>query len=141
MISMQLQGMEALHAQLLELDAQLAVKALAQAARKAFKPVLDQAKSMCPRDSGALADSLKISVTKPKSGDAVVVVGIKIGKTGLGKPGELPPSRRWHFVELGTAKMQAHPFLRPALDGQASNVLGLLKDELQNSIAKALRKK
>jgi hypothetical protein len=42
------------------------VKALAQACRKAFKPVLAAAKAFAPRDSGALTDSIKLTVKKPR---------------------------------------------------------------------------
>lgn len=139
MISFEVKGLSALEQQLTELGTELAVKTLAKAARRAFKPVLDTALSMVPRDSGALANSLKLTTSKPKEG-AVVVVGISIGRAD-GKRGELPPARRWHFVELGTAKMQAHPFLRPALDTNANAVLEGLKEELRKAIEQAIRKR
>jgi HK97 gp10 family phage protein len=70
------------------------------------------------------------------------VVGLYIGDAGgAGNPGELPPARRWHFIEFGTADLAAHPYLRPALDANADAVLTLLRTELQASIDRALRKK
>lgn len=149
LVEFKLTGLSDLQAQLEDLGTELGVKALAQAARKAFQPVLDAAKAMAPAYSGALRASLKLKVAKPKGADdTVVVVGIKIsggpkdssGGALLGKE-ELPPARRWHFIELGTAKMAAHPFLRPALDANASAVLDLLKVEIANSIEKALKKR
>jgi len=148
LVGFKLSGMEDLQSQLLELGAETGVKALAAAARKAFAPVLAAAQSMVPAYSGALRASLKLAVKKPKSGgDTVVMVGLRIsgakdsaGGALLGKD-ELPPERRWHFVEFGTAKMAAHPFLRPALDQNAGAVLDSLKVELQKSIAKALKKR
>jgi HK97 gp10 family phage protein len=134
MIDIKLQGLDGLHAQLVEIGGNLAIKTLAKAARKAFKPVLEAAKRMAPRDSGALADSLRISVVKKGDG---VAVGIVIGKA-VGKPGELPPKRRWHWIEFGTAKQQPHPFLRPALAANASAVLDALAIELRAGIQDAL---
>lgn len=139
--SMKLGGLSALQAQLVDLGAELGQKALAQAARKAFKPVLETAKRLVPRDTGDLAEAIKLSVKKPGSGDAVVVVGLRIGRGKISAPGKLPPSARWHFIELGTVKLAAHPFLRPALDGNATAVLEQLKVELVKSIEKVRRKR
>lgn len=171
MISMQLQGMEGLQAQLVELGAELGAKTLAAAARRAMKPVLDTARSLVPVLSGDLRDALRLTVVKPDAGDAVVAVGITIssqsarGKAikaavkkavggeaaakGLkvtrvsvsgGGLNELPPSKRWWFIELGTVKLAAHPFLRPALDQNVDVVLSALKEELAQGIERAVKK-
>jgi HK97 gp10 family phage protein len=141
LVEFSVSGLDTLQAQLLDLGAELAVKTLAQAARKAFKPVLDAAKENVPIWSGALRDSIKLTVKKPSEGDAVVVVGLYIGKDAGYDTGELPPERRWHFIELGTSKYPAHPYLRPALDGNASNVLDALKTEIAAAIERAVRRK
>jgi HK97 gp10 family phage protein len=141
MVEFKLTGLSDLEARLLDLGAELGQKTLAQAARKAFRPVLDAAKELAPIWSGALRDSIKLTVKKPKDGDAVVVAGLYIGEAAGYDTGELPPARRWHFIELGTAHAAAHPFLRPALDGQASTVLDLLKTELTAAIGRAVKKK
>jgi HK97 gp10 family phage protein len=152
-VSVQVHGLRNLLDQLTRLQAQLAAKALAKAGRAAFKPVLDAAKAMVPKDSGDLADSLKISVVKPTSENGVLKVGIKIGVGRKGKQAKLaaaafgesqskalPPARRWHFIELGTSKMAAHPYLRPALHANEPLVLELLKGELQKQILAAVNK-
>jgi HK97 gp10 family phage protein len=155
LVEFKVAGDSQLQAQLVDLGAELGAKALAQAVRQAFKPVLETAKEMVPVDSGDLRDALRLSVKKPNSGDTVVVVGLRIGggaklkgiaaiaqKYASHFGGErLPPARRWHWVELGTANMAAHPYLRPALDQNAGKVLELLKSELVKSIEKALKKK
>lgn len=139
-MSVTVEGLKDLQQQLLDLGAEIGQKVLAAAARKAMVPVLNDAKALCPKDSGALADSITLTATKPKEGDAVAVAGLKIGSSDLTAKGELPPARRWHFVELGTSKMAAHPFLRPALDRQASTVLDVLKVELQAGIQRAIKR-
>lgn len=140
-MTIQVHGLKELQKQLKKLGNKDGRQALARACRKAFKPVLDTAKALAPRHRGILADSLKISVLQPKGQDAAVVVGIKIGAPkGIGTK-ELPPARRWHFVELGTVKMSAHPFLRPALDQNADRVVELLKAEIRNSIDRTMKKR
>lgn len=140
-VEFKVDSMADLEAQLLELGAELGVKALAQAMRKAFMPVLEAAKANVPIWSGQLRDNIRLTVKKPSEGDAVVVVGLYIGNEQSYDTGELPPDRRWHFIEFGTAHMAAHPYLRPALDANAGAVLDALKSELETSIARALRKK
>jgi len=153
MLTLKLEGLDKLQAQLVELGVQLGVKTLAKAARKAFLPVLTDARSLVPVDSGALRDALKVSVKKPKGGEAVVVVGILVGAGraaqarvaaaafGEAQSKALPPARRWHFIELGTSHTAAHPFLRPALDRNASVVLAALKEEIAKGIEQAIRRK
>ena len=151
-MSLTIRGIGELNAKLTALGSELAAKALAQAARKAFKPVLDDAKRLVPRDTGALADSLLLAVVRKN--DDTLAVGIKIGRGrgskqariaaaafGEAQDDGLPPARRWHFIELGTSRTPAHPYLRPALDANAAEVIELLKKELRVSIEKALAKR
>lgn len=135
-----LEGVAALEAQLNELGVEVALKSLARVARKAFLPVLDAARALAPIESGELRDAVKVSVVKPSGGESVVVVGLKIGRGSTPGDGGAPAARRWHFTELGTAFMSAHPFLRPALDQNAERVLGLLKEGLVAEIQRVLRK-
>lgn len=138
-IVMKVKGLAELTAQLDDLGAELAAKALAQAARRAFKPVLESAQQLVPVRSGELMRGIRLAVKKPSTGDTIVRVGLRISK-GKGVGG-MPPARRWHFVEFGTSHQAAHPFLRPALDRSAGRVLELLKVELAKSIEKALKKR
>lgn len=137
-VSINVTGLDVLNAQLLALKAEVAAKALQTAARKAFQPVLWAARGLVPVDSGALRDSMKIAVSKADEGDMIVSVGITIGKKQGGKTGELAPSTRWHFIELGTAKMPAQPYLRPALDENAAAVVEIFKEELAKQIERAI---
>lgn len=140
LVSVQLLGLQALQQQLLDLGAAAGIKALAQAARVAFKPVLEAAMANCPQHSGALRASLRLAVVKKGGDDLAVAVGIVIvgGFPGLN---ELPPARRWHWIELGTARVAGHAFLRPALDANAQRVLDQLKVEIQRSIDKVLSRR
>lgn len=136
-----LEGTEPLQDQLEALGAEVAQKALAKVARAAFEVVLETARSLAPIESGELRDSIKISVVRPGGGDSVVVVGLKIGQGPNPGDGGDPAARRWHFIELGTAFMAAHPFLRPALDQNAARVVQLLEEGLAAEIDRVLRKR
>lgn len=129
-------------------------KFLRAAARKAFAPVVEKAKSLVPVDSGALRESLRLSFEKGAKGtDAVVIVGLRVaGGTsgqkqaamaaaafGESQSKQLPPARRWHFIELGTARIPAKSFARRALDEDASAVLATLGQELNVMIRRATK--
>lgn len=143
MIELKLQGLEGLKAQLEELKAEAAAKALRRAARVAFAPVLATAKALVPVDTGLTRDHITIVTQKGGDRDTVVRVGLKIrafkGAAKLGRK-TASPHWRWRFIELGTVKMAAHPFLRPALDQNAQHVLDLLRDELVKGIARAVKR-
>jgi HK97 gp10 family phage protein len=154
-MALKVSGLEGLKEQLEVLEAELTQKALATALRNQFKPVVEMAKRLVPKDTGALAASLSLTVVKPSSGATVVAVGLRVNDKaapikqarvaaaafGEGQSSALPPSRRWHFVELGTIKMPARPFARPALDSNAQGMLDGLKGELVKAIQAAVARK
>lgn len=164
---MKLQGMKELQAQLIELKGAMgARKTLARAGRKAIAPVLERAKANAPYDDSPdhegphLRDSLQITMKKPKSGDTVVTVGIRVArlkgsinegkKLGrkvfrhLAKNAQrkvLRQSAHWrfHFVELGTSKDPARPFVRPAFDALVSQMTETIKAELAKDIERTVK--
>lgn len=141
-VSLNVTGLDAINAQLTELGVELGAKVLATAARKAFKPVFDAAQRLVPKDTGALRDAIRLTVTKPASGDLVVAVGLVVAgpKKGQKSPKGVGPGIYWRFVELGTVKLAPHPFFRPALNANAEKVIELLKAECVKGIERALKK-
>lgn len=147
-------GLESVMAQLRSVGVELGAQALAGAARASFKRVQDTAKELVPKDSGDLAEAIAIRVVKPKAGANVVSVGLVVlAKTGRGKQatvaaaafGEaqskrLPPARRWHFIELGTSHSAPKPYMRPALDRNASAVVDDLAGQLRKKLDVAIKK-
>jgi HK97 gp10 family phage protein len=144
-VTVSVRGLRDLQAQLTELGAEVAQKTLAKAARKAFLPVLEAAVAKVPVDTGLTRDNIKIMVSKPRQGDSVVVVGLRIAKAPPRQRADgsvaSSPDWRWHFIELGTKSVPARPFLRPALDQNADQVVSGLKVELEKAIAQVLRKR
>jgi len=63
--------------------------------------VANRAKALCPVDTGRLRSSIAVT-TDPTSSGLVVSVGSNVEYAG--------------YVENGTSRMRARPYLRPALD-------------------------
>ena len=84
-------------------------QATQEALYSASAVVHGQAVNLCPVDTGNLRISLNFEVHDDYA--------------EVGTPVEYAP-----FVELGTARMSAQPYLRPALDEQASQIQRLAGD-------------
>lgn len=152
MAGINLKGLKGLQKQLENVAAETRAKVLRGAMRDAMKPVLEDAKARAPRDSGALAEGLTLG--SAKAGADALAVGIVVVNNSArqkqatmaaaafneGQSKSLPPSRRWHFEELGTSKNGARPFLRPALYRGASGVVARFAEALSKRIRKALKK-
>lgn len=108
-------GAPELKAQLAALEGRIAKKLTRQAMRKAQKIVLADAKRRVPVDTGALKKSLKVRALRRSRSRFGVEIrtgeGLFVGKTFYDG-----------FIELGTKRMRAKPFLRPALYDNESRV-------------------
>lgn len=83
---------------------------LRDALRSAARPVVASAKSKVPVKSGALKRGIAQRVSV-RTNAAEALIGFD-RKTFYGR-----------FIELGTSKMSAKPFLRPALDESQQKIL------------------
>jgi len=123
-ITMTLKGDKELQKQLLALSPKIQKKLYRSSMRKAMKPVLSAAKNNVPVFSGALKGSLKIRSAKRKRGR----IRIEVRTTdGFFKGDEFYGG----FMELGTSKLPARPFLRPALQEKESIVIATLISEIR----------
>lgn len=148
-----LKGLKAVQAQLKSIEAEARPKLMRSAMRAAFKPVLEDAMARVPVDSGELRAGIKLSSAKVKSDGLAVgltvssnTTALKQARTAAAAFGEaqsksLPPARRWHFVELGTARKGARPFLRPALEANQQGVIDDLAKQLDKKIRRAIKKR
>ena len=114
-----LDGAEELNAALRKVGDRATGLILAKAAEQGADVIAEEAKRIAPRDSGDLAEGIHAEPGRLKQGRAVMNVGI--GK------------KEWYgaFVEFGTEKMAAKPFLRPAFDTK--------KEEATEAVARVLR--
>lgn len=134
-----------------------ASKIMRNAVRKSMKPVLNVARTLTPKDTGALAASLQVETRKPSrkdlrskyiyAGDVVIgavttASGKQLAKrtftniqTGKKQKG-IESDARATAMEFGTAKVAAKPYLRPALERSATSVTGSLGESLKFSLEK-----
>lgn len=99
-----------------------------KALKNAAEPVLADAKATSAFNdrSGNLRKGLKISNVKNKEGVKHILVGIDKGdnsKIFYGK-----------FIEFGTSKMPARPFLQPAYEKNKQNIKGIIAETLKEGL-------
>lgn len=90
--------------------------------RSAARVVVAKAKTKVPVDTGALQRSITQTVTVQDRDRSFALVGYR-KKQFYGA-----------FVELGTSKMAAKPFLRPALDESGPEIEKAFVEALQRTI-------
>lgn len=110
------------------LERSIAIKFLRRAGRRAALLIRDDASSRAPRRTGALANNMTIKSRKESDTSIHFQVG---------------PSRNefyGRFVEKGTVKMSADPFLGPAIQERGDEAAAVFINELVKEIEKAFRK-
>lgn len=154
-------GFKALEAALAELPKATARNVLKRTMIKAAEPIRSRAEELAPRDTGNLKKSIIASTRlKNKVGNAAYSAAIW---AGLGKGAALqamraarrankasfaelyigpvvPDAFYAHFLEFGTQKAPAQPFLRPAWDARKDDALSIMRSELGNEIIAAARR-
>lgn len=120
-------GVKEIDDKLHKFEGKVQKKALRKATRAAAKFVRDDAKALAPHDTGQLEASIKVKAIKRqrgKIGHAVMTgEGLFKGETFYGG-----------FVELGTQRMRADPYLRPALYGNEKETLARFRVEMKKAI-------
>lgn len=108
-IRVQIEGVEAA---LRRLDRLVGEEALRAGLSQAAFFVEGQAKVKAPVDTGFLRNS--IAVVSVSSREAVIGVGAEYGV----------------YVEMGTRRMRAQPFMRPALENNRDRIAEIIRDAL-----------
>jgi len=96
-----------------------------RALEKAAEMVRDEAKALCPVDTGSLQRSIR--TFKREVGGVLCSVGVSAGGYVVN-----PKTRRIvdyaSFVEYGTSRMAARPFLRPAFATTKPLIVALARE-------------
>lgn len=98
-----------------------AKRAVANVLREKARAIRDDAKRRCPKDTGALSESVRYAVSRRTLTASVHAGGKKV--RGI-------DTYYAHFVEYGTQKMRARPFLIPAGRAHEDETLEALTDAL-----------
>lgn len=138
-----LEGAKELEAKLRALGAAVAVPIMRRAVRRAIKPALEKAENTIPVGSethrtyrgrlvapGFAKRSLRV-VTRVSGDKTKISAALGVRKEAF---------YAVLFQELGTSKMAAHPWLRPALETTQSAQESILAEEIRAGIAKVASK-
>jgi len=137
-IDIQMIGDKELQRKLRELPIAMERKIVRKALREAARPVLAAAKALAPVLTGRMKAGMKLRAEKAKRGHFGVQVVTPTRKE-LGIAGDDP----YYYpmaVEVGTAKMPAHPFMRPALDANREKGIAIAAREIRAGIEAEARR-
>lgn len=149
-------GLEELGRRMRALTNEVNVKMIRRAARDAAILVRDAAKARAPVETGAMRDSIQVRRDRRSSTAGIEVFSIGVFKIPGGKYANTrfnrahrrvgasyqvdPPTYYFRFVELGTVKMQAKPFLGPSLKQNVSAAIEIMRGDLTADIVSAVAK-
>lgn len=144
-IEVEVEGLKELEDNLSQLPEDLAKKVLRAAARKAMQSMRDRVAANTPRGSAPLkkgrtvrlAEGILMSATLRSDGVKGASILVRVGLRVRPKEQSVFYGR---FLEFGTAKMAARPFMRPAFDTEKENVLRAFAIELEKGIETVARK-
>lgn len=142
------QGLAELERKLEGLTNELAGKALYSALNVALTPVVKEAKqgALVAREPhrmgsitvqpGLLASAIRKKRVPKREMIGELAQGAAMGVyIGKGTSQKIYP-RYWHFIENGTSKMAATPFLRPAFDNNINVMIAKFSEKLAKNIDK-----
>lgn len=136
-----LTGFKELAAALRELPERVAKNALRSAVAAGASEIRKEVRAHAPVDSGLLKKNIYQKQIREASGatQQTFYVGVKSGKARNkdGTKKELP--FYWRFMEFGTSKLPAAPFLRPAFEKQKDAAIKRIGEKLDERIQKYAR--
>lgn len=152
--TVKIEGLDDFKRDLAELAGDLKRRVVRSALRDAAKPMHKAMVAAAPelkkphpyRLPGTLKKSILVKASKRfngKSGEIGVFVAVRKRKGLGGKASARNPFDPfyWRFVEFGTKKMAARPFMGPAFDAHAQGAINIFKARLKTRIDKANTRK
>lgn len=108
-----------------------------QGARAGAGVVRDEARRRAPKLSGKLSKNI-IAVTAKVSENSRATAGVRVREEG--KASNPRNAFYWRFKELGTSKMPATPFIRPAFDATEQQAGDAAVNKILEALDKVLMK-
>lgn len=128
MAKVELTGMEELLKELYEIGEKVATSAENKALQKGADILQKAVSEMAPRSN----------LSKAHLADNIVKSGVRTSKEGV-KHIVVGPDKKFFygkFLELGTTKMSAKPFMGPALEEKRNEIYSAMADVLREEIEK-----
>lgn len=105
--------------------------------RAAARLVRDEARARAPEDTGRLKGAIVMQLDRnPGNVSERIVVRPRRGRSRADTRG----AWYWHFLEFGTVKQPAQPYLRPAFDARKFAMIETFKIRMAASIRAAVRR-
>lgn len=138
------EGFAELAERLKQLGPRVAKNALRRAVSSGAAVVRNDARSRAPVDTGEMKKDIQIKREKDERGSfmAKYAVFVRSGKKSRmsGRARDVQKdSFYWKFLEYGTSKMPAQPFMRPAFEARKEEALKVIGEKLDEGIQKAAR--
>lgn len=143
MIEVKIEGLAELQAELLQLPDKVGNRVLQSALTSAALPIMKNAQDRVPiahqayklhwggiANPGWLRQHIIRKKVRSSKNSAEVIITIKDQRDAY----------FWRFIEFGTSKMTAQPFMRPAFEAKASEAVDRFKEVLAERIEKAVTK-
>jgi HK97 gp10 family phage protein len=147
MADFEVQGLKELNARLQQFPVKLERNILRGALRAGAQPIVEDARRRAPvlsvldprRVFGALAKSIHARGVQSKNGTLTggVVAG-GVATVGRGKGKAIADAFYARFIEFGTSKMAARPFLRPAIDSKTPAAIDATADYIRQRVDKEI---
>jgi len=147
-------GLDALGEALKNLPDNIAKKYLRQATFAAANVIKEDAIARAPVRSGELQDHIAVFKRSSDADTAHYAIGVRGIKKLSSKQRRTAAMLRkiagverldisgqlfyWRFLEFGTSKMAARPFMRPAFEAQKTTAIDVFRDTLAASVAEAI---
>ncbi len=129
-VKMHIDGLQQLDRQLHSLPGKIAGRALATAVRAGARLVRDAARDRAPIVTGSMSANI-VARTERTGSDTEKTAIVAVRNR---------PAYYWRFVEFGSRKMAARPFLRPAFDACEREAVDVITAKLEQRILLALDK-
>jgi HK97 gp10 family phage protein len=154
MIDLDVKGLAELERKMRELTDKVQGQMLRQAVNAGAQIVKKAARDKVPVDTGLLRRNIVVGRSRRQSAPGRETYNVFVKKekrtyadtranrrkNRVGKKYEVQgPAYYWRFLEFGTKKMQARPFLRPALVSNQQAAINAIREKLASGILKAGR--
>jgi len=137
-VSVTLSGFDEIQEGLRSFPARLGESALRKAAVAGARLIRDEAVLLAPEKKGILKRSIIVKHIDEASDGANHQTYYVTIRQGIwfkdGKKVNSDDAYYWRFVEYGTAKSAAHPFMRPAFDGRIDAAFDAMRISLSDSV-------
>ena len=134
-VTVQVEGLKELEQKLLSFGDKLARNGLRAAVAAGARVVVKEARANVPVDTGTLKKAIYQKQIREESGNTqqTFYVGARHGKKEQAKGRDA-----WYFpfVEFGTEKMPARPFMRPACESTKDEAIEAIKSRLAERVEK-----